>query len=308
MDALDLKIVREMGIRPYSPKPQDVAAASDAAIAKRLAVDLKTVKARVAKMEETGFIHAYEIVPNLGHFGLRADAYLFKIADADAKTGVLERVAGIGGILEVHDFLGAEACVDMAYATSDELASKLKLASDITRDPAPTRFYDRPLPKVARQLSPLDWRIVAALRGRANRPLAEVAEALHVSLKTVRRRFDRMVEEGSIFIVPMLNPAKASGLVLFELLIYTNPDAPASTLRETLHALDDHHVYHYVPTSRSLGNFDVLLFAGSTGQIQELRERARRVPGVARVDPLLFQGWFDHSGWMDERIARATTA
>lgn len=302
MDPLDLKIVREMGIRPYGHAPQHVEDTSEAAIARRLRVDLKTVKARIARMEEQGFIHAYQIVPNLGLFGLQAAAYLYRIPDADAKESALARVESIEGILEIHDFVGPEVCVDMTHGSASELAEKIRRVSDLTSDLAPVRFYDRDLPRIERSLSALDWRILRALRGQARRPLAGVAEDLGVSLKTVKRRFERMAREGAFFRIPLLDPSRASGLVLFELLVYATPDAARTTLRDLLVALDDHYVYHYVPASKALGNFDVLLFAESTAQVEDLRRRARAVPGVARVDALLFRGWRDHSGWIDAKI------
>jgi len=256
-------------------------------------------------MEEQGFIHAYQIVPNLGHFGLQAAAYLYQIPGADAKHDALKRAEGIAGLLEIHDFMGPQVCLDIAHASAEELAAKLRQASEITGDNAPVRFYDRHLPKVQRALSPLDWRILRALRGRANCPLAQIADEMGLSLKTIRRHFERMTSEGSFFLIPLLNPARASGLVLFELLVYTTPEAPASTLHDVLRGLDDHYVHHYVPSSKALGNFDVLLFADSTAQVEELRQRARATAGIARVDALLFRGWSDHSAWIDQRIADA---
>lgn len=308
MDATDIRIVREMGLRPYGAKPRDPEAVREAEIARRLAVDVKTVKARVDRMREAGFLRGYQIVPNLRHLGLAAAGYLYRIADPDAKREALAHVGKTEALLEIHDFLGAHACVDVAFRNADELAGKLRAIGEITGDRAPERFYDRVLPTVPHALSPLDWRIIAALRGRADRPLAEVATEVGVTLKTVRRRFDRMAAEGSFFVVPMLDPARATGLLLFELLVYTIPDAPASTQAQVLAALDENYVYHYAPASRSLGNFDVLLFGESVAEVDRLREAARRVPGVARVDALLFQGWMDFSSWMDGRIAAEAEA
>lgn len=210
--------------------------------------------------------------------------------------------------MEIHDLIGEAACVDMAYRSAHELASKLRLVAEFTGDAAPIRFYERAMPRVDRTLTALDWRILRALRGRARRPLAEVADELGVTLKTVRRHYDRMAQEGSFFVVPMLDPGAARGLVLFELLVYTGADAAASTSKDVLAALEDHYVYHYVPASRSLGNFDVLLFADSMGAVETLRQRTRALPGVARVDALVFQGWRDYSGWLDARIEETAAA
>ncbi len=161
------------------------------------------------------------------------------------------------------------------------------------------------MPKVNRQLSRLDWQVLRALRYRARRPLKEAAEDTGVNAKTFRRRFERMAREGSLFVVPALDPSKATGLVLFELLIYTNPDANSSTIQRALKITDNHYVYHYVPSSPRLGNFDILAFAEKTGDVEALRQQVRYVPGVARVEALIFGGWNEYTQWLDKAIDRA---
>jgi len=67
MDSLDLRIVREMGFRPYGNRPQDPEAFKPSYLAKRTGVEPETVKARLARMEETGFIRFYQVYPNFRH-------------------------------------------------------------------------------------------------------------------------------------------------------------------------------------------------------------------------------------------------
>lgn len=308
MDALDIRIVRELGLRPYGAAPRDPESLKPAEVARRLRVEPKTVKARLDGMREDGFLHHFEAFPNFRHLGRAGSAHLFRIPDEDRRADALRRIEPIEGLMEVHSFVGGATCVDLAHRSPADHASKLRLLADFTGDAAPVLFYERHMPAVGSALSPLDWRILAALRHRADRPLADVAGEVGVSLKTVRRRFDRMAGEGSLFVVPVLDPSRAAGLVLFELLFYTAPDAGPGTLRAILAALDEHYVYHYVPSSQSLGNFDVLLFARSMATIEELRQKGRAIPGVVRVDSLVFRGWNDYSGWIDDEIAARAKA
>ena len=302
MDSLDLKIVREMGFRPYGSRPQDPEAFKLSYLAKRTGVEPETVKARLARMESSGFIRFYQTYPNFRHLGLQGSAYLFRVPDDDRKAEAIQKVEPIDGLVEIHNFLGPEMCVDLSYHSPHDLSRKLRLLSDFTGDAAPDRFYDRRMPEVTRTLTPLDWRILKSLRYRARRPLAEVADEVGVSLKTVRRRHDRMADEGSFFVVPAIDPGKAAGILLYELLFYTAPDADESTVRRILQALEERYIYHYVPASRALGNFDVLLYAESTGEIEDMRQRGRGIPGVAKVVPLVFRGWTEYTDWIDAAI------
>jgi DNA-binding Lrp family transcriptional regulator len=54
-----------------------------------------------------------------------------------------------------------------------------------------------------RELSPLDLRIIASLKGDARRPVADIADMVGASTKTVRRHLEDMIFEGSLeFYVP----------------------------------------------------------------------------------------------------------
>jgi len=114
MDPLDLKILRTMGVRPYGPKPSDPDALKPASVAKAIGVEPETVRARLARMEETGFLRCYQVYPNLLHLGLSGSAYLFRVPDDDKKAEAIAKVELVDGLTEVHNFLGAEMCLDMA--------------------------------------------------------------------------------------------------------------------------------------------------------------------------------------------------
>src|SRR3972149_4375146 len=98
MDSLDLKIVREMGFRPYGNRPQDPEA----------------------------FKPSY-----LG------------------RGGAIKKVEPIDGLVEIHNFMGPEMCVDLSHRGPEDLSRKLRLLAEFTGDAAPPRFYERQMPSVA---------------------------------------------------------------------------------------------------------------------------------------------------------------
>ncbi len=305
VDALDVRIIRAMGIRPYDRRAKLPDALKPSTLAKEVDTSVVTVKERIARLEEIGVIAGYQIFPNLRHLDLGARGYFFRIRE-EGKGDAVDKMAGLDGLLELHDFLGGGVCADFAFQGPKDLAGKLAYLSEKSGDANPQRFYDRHMPVVKRRLSRLDWKILRALRGRARRPLAEVAETVGVSGRTVKRRHDTMAREGSFFVVPLLNPAKAEGLILFELLFYLRDVASAATTNVILRDFDEHRVYTYRPASPELGTLDMLLFAKSSEEVERLRRKAAGIPGVAKAEAWLFQGFFDHSAWIDEAItARA---
>ena len=302
MDAVDIKILRVMGLRPYGKYPQDMKVFKPSYIAKKIGVEPKTVKNRIKQLETAGLICFYQIYPNFKHLDVNGSGYLFKVKDEGQKTKTIKNIEMVNELSEVHNFLGKELCVDLSYHTPHDLEKKLGLLSEFTGDTNPICFYHRHMPPVNKNLSLLDWRILKALRYNALQSLSNISTQLKISLKTAKRRIDRMAKEGSFFIVPALDPSKAVGLLLFELLVYTNNDADNLTIQKILETTQDNYVYHYIPASKALGNFDMILFVDSVGKIEKLREAVGKIEGVAKADALILQGWFDFTGWIDSAI------
>ncbi|HEX2021128.1 MAG TPA: AsnC family transcriptional regulator [Candidatus Thermoplasmatota archaeon] len=309
MDALDVRILRAMGIRPFGR-----ARGADAIRAPRLAravgVTVDTVKERVARMERAGVVAGYQVIPNLRHLGLTGEAYLVRAADDAQKEAIVAEACAIPRILEVHDFLGEPVCVDFAFGDAREREAALARFEAITGR-APLRFYGRGMPEVPRALTPLDWRILRALRADARRSPAEVAQDVGVSGRTVKRRLERMADEGSFFVLPVLDMSKADGLILFTLLVHLGRDAGPDTLRALLRELDESTLYAYVPSSEEIGNFDMVLMAFTPAGIDGLRRRAMAVPGVERAEPWLLRGFLYRGEWVEgelDRLSKTATA
>src|SRR3989304_2581708 len=104
MDSLDLRIVREMGFRPYGTRPQDPMRVKPSYLAKRTGVGPGTGEARLARMEDAGFIRFYQMYPNFRHFGLHGSAYLFRVPDDDRKAEAIEKVEPTEGLGGGHGF------------------------------------------------------------------------------------------------------------------------------------------------------------------------------------------------------------
>jgi len=309
VDALDVRIIGAMGIVPYGAQPKGPDRLKSSSLARAVGASVNTVKARIASMEQAGVIAGYQVVPNLQHLGFAAEAYRFLAASEEGKDGVVAAMRAVDGILEVHDFLGRHVCADVAFRDEADRSAKFEALINIAPgEPDPPRFYYRTMPAVEGDLSPLDWRILQALRWRANRPLSEVAEETGLSVWTVKRRHDRMAREGSFFAIPLVDPSKAEGIVPFEVLLFLRDGAQKDIMGAALREFSDHAVYTNAPISPRLGHFFMILFARSTKEVDELTARARQLPGVERVEAMFFRGLHDESKWLDDLIAERANA
>lgn len=311
VDAIDVGILRAMGVRPYERTPKPLDALQSARIARVTGFSVNTVKDRIIRMTELGVIAGYQAVPNLRHLGLQGGAYHLRFASDAAKDEAMPRILAVSGLLELHDFLGQGACADFVFKDDADLQRMLAKLSTGAQDGPPRHFYNRETPDVKRALTPLDWRIVQALRANPRATPADLAPAVGVSARTVKRHLTRMAKEGSVFLVPAIDPSKADGLFLFELLVYLRDGVGPRPMAALRAAFNAEHVYAYVPASADLGNFDLLLFARTSAEVEALRRRAEQIDGVIRAEAWLFRAFLGFPAWLDvaiEQVARGAGA
>jgi DNA-binding Lrp family transcriptional regulator len=303
VDALDIRILRAMGIQPYGRTPRPLDDLRPASIARRLGASAERVRARIEKMESSGLIEGYDLYPNYRHLGLEATWFYYLMKDEDAAEKAAERLEPVEGVAACCWFMGGMMCVNVLYRSPEDLSRKLRLLVTLAGHGDLHKLYDVDMPDVHRPLARIDWQILKALRGNALRPLPQVAREAGASAKTVRRRLAQMGREGSFFPFPLLDLSKAEGAILFYLAIHFDSDAatdaPSALVRDldaSLLAVDRINSPHF-------GNRIFLLSAGSTKEVNALRRRAAGFPGVAKATPLMFVGVSEKEEWIDEGIA-----
>ena len=302
VDALDIRILRCMGIQPYGKEPRALETLKASHIAKRIKTSTERVRDRIARMEQSGIIGGYELFPNYRHLGLAATWFYLEIRDEDLVDAAIDKIEPVEGVVGCCAFVGGLLCINVHYRSLADLARKLRLLESLIGKGEAQKFYDVDMPRVDRPLAGLDWRIIKALREDARRPVREVARDARVSEKTVKRRLDRMAQEGSIFVIPLLDPSRAEGILMFSLAVRFAPDAGPSSLVAVEAALRDHMVAVDRTEVPQLGSHAFLLAARSMGEVEALRKATAKVQGVAGARALLFRDARENWSWLDEAI------
>lgn len=303
MDALDVKILRTMGPRPFMRWPRKDHALKPAQIARLLGRSDQVIKDRVASMEKEGVIRGYGVFPNLRHAGLGATTYHLRI-DKEPDEPRLARLRAVDGVVAVLWFYGPHVCFDLAHSSPSERARRLDLIRSLASDGPETLWsHEHAYPVVKRRLTQLDWRIVRALHANARRPLEEVAREVGVTVKTVRTRLDGLRIEGSIDEAVFLDYSRMTGLIPFILYVWLREGASDPT-RRLLDLFDDRWFNHFLARGTPPGVLVLHLMAQNPAEVQTLVRQALDVEGVARAEPQMPTGGYWNFPWFAEIIER----
>lgn len=306
MDALDVAILRELGVEPFAgfaQRPQGLRASD---VARSLGRNVRLVQDRITRMEEVGAIRGYALVPNPRHLGLELSTVHVPTHGA-AGPSVLEGLSSLDGFVSVVSYLGSGICLKLSHRSAAELARRLDNARRLAGDAGEPRImYRQSLPAVERDLTPLDWRIVAAFAPDPKRRLQEAADEVGVTIKTLRGRLKRMRDEGSVDEVAQLDFTRIEGVLPFEIAVWC--DGADIVTPRLLERLADNHWLHFRGPSDGYCDLLVRVFTTSPAEANQLVKAAEDVPGVRKAQPLMAAGARHDPRWVDEAIASRVAA
>lgn len=303
MDALDIQLLRTMGLQPFVYGARGPDALKPSRIAHELDVSVKTAKTRLQRLEEEGVIAGYQIYPNLRHLGVQWRSYFYRVPP-EKKEGLNPALQAVEGLVHIFDFFGPDLCVDLYFRDQPELERRLRLVTELLGAPRAFEWYDNRMPPAARSLSPLDWRIVKALRMRARTPLADLSGEVGVTDRTIRRRLGRMVSDGGIDVVPIIDPTRMKDTVPAAFLFRLDEDKAPGAIREIEHVFDSAYLSAWVPPSPETGHFITLMAARRMADLDAMRHRAGDLSGVESVEAFIPADVWHSEDWIDEAIDR----
>jgi len=208
---------------------------SAADLGRKLGLDKKTVRVRVNRMEESGFIKYYQVAPNLGLFGMQViSLFRFEALNLSTKNAIVSRLHEVPRLVEASDYLGPFLTGSIAGATrgeasngADYLASRYELGI--------VTLGSRTIRAPVSNLDILDWQVMKGLRYDARSSDRDLSEALSVTERMVGYRISKLLRSGAIRTKAVIDPRKQAGLVFYELELAIDPQkrgAISAWLRE----------------------------------------------------------------------------
>ncbi len=301
MDSLDIRIFRSLGILSYDHESCDFSRLNPWVIAKKLGANGRTVKLRMHKMQESGFINHFQIYPNLRYLGLNAAGYVFEVGDVVRKYEAISNCSLSDGINEIHNFIGTKVCIEFTYGDNRDETRKVELLRRLTQCDSPVKIYDRFMPPVDIALTRLDWRIIKTLRYNALMDLSHAASELGLSPKTVRRRFDRMARNNAVQVFPIVNPARLPNTVAYVVQVFPEPERWNEVMRRATQSLDHSCFLTRLYPPRWGALYQI---ADTIADAEDNLMKIREIEGVQDATVLILKEVQDRSQWLDWAIDR----
>ena len=217
MDAKDVRIFCEIAFKGLDYDSFTDRRVSPLAIGRKLGLDEKTVRVRVKKMENDGFIKYYQAMPSLALFQLKnMNTYRFEALNIATKQRVIEHIQELTYIVEAIDYLGQVVSVSITGTSSEEIdqvASGLANTFELYKWILGSRIIKKPVSVADR----LDWQIIQELRYDALSGVKELSESLSITPRMVEYRIKKLLASEMLLVRAIINSQKQQGLIFYEL-------------------------------------------------------------------------------------------
>jgi DNA-binding Lrp family transcriptional regulator len=217
LDAKDVRIFCEIAFKGLDYDSFTDRRVSPLAIGRKLGLDEKTVRVRVKKMEDDGFIKYYQAMPSLALFQLKnMNTYRFEALNIATKHRVIQYIQELPFIVEAIDYLGQIVSVRISGTSSEEIdqvASGLANRFELYKWILGSRIMKESVSVADR----LDWQIIQELRYDALSGVKELSESLSMTPRMVEYRIKKLLGSGMLLVRAITNSQKQQGLIFYEL-------------------------------------------------------------------------------------------
>lgn len=301
MDETDIQLCRLLFMNSRQPYR---------AISKTLGISNQAVHRRVQLLEERGVIRRYIVT----------------LSD-DFTNAIKARIGGPSTLTSFEDLVNAlkkdDRTLRLVYCSTDmvSVTALLRRLEDLddyleflkreagmsapkVAFTGPGQFGEegvrRPM-KRRIELIPLDYRIISALSQDSRKPVAELADEVGVSAKTIKRRLDRMVQESVLeFSIEYSPGASPSAFVYFW--VQLKPDADRGRFTDTFVTRYDRYILVVYNLTNFPGLLISILWAPTQKDVNDIETELMEDPSVVYSRSNAIQALHFFNTWRERYV------
>ena len=301
MDAKDVRIFCEIAFKGLDYDSFTDRRLSPLAIGRKLGLDEKTVRVRVKKMEDDGFIKYYQAMPSLALFQLKnMNTYRFEALNITTKRLVVEYIQELPFIVEAIDYLGQVISISISGTSSEEIdqvAARVASRFELYKWILGSRAIKEPVSVADR----LDWQIIQMLRYDGLSGVKELSKSLSITPRMVEYRIKKLLGSGMLLIRAIINSQRQQGLIFYELEISVDETKQYQVIKQ-LSEINPEKLWSVRTLAAEvlLANF----FAFTLAEPEETYVNALKLEGVRSCSLFIFKETVEpkRPNWMDSLI------
>jgi Lrp/AsnC family leucine-responsive transcriptional regulator len=286
---------------------------SYAELADKLNLSTNAVHKRVQQLIETRVIHKFTAKVSI----LASQAigiYIFGSSALSNFHNLQEKLKTHGSIYWLAIGSGKFIYIGAQIRNLSELEPLISFVKKETLIIEPTVGISQPFQPPPGRFKPvdlllcdLDYKIINSLRDDSRKAIADIANELGISAKTVRRRLNRMIENNLIELALEWYPDKSNDITTL-IDIRLKPDSNLTTT-------GFHIIKEYNPNALFFWSFanipnalTFVIWTNSMGELHNLRERIEKEPDVTSAVPYILCTGYIFETWRDRLAQRMSNS
>lgn len=320
MDAVDFAIFRSLcgegGARFYAARTVIDPRISAADVAERIGISATAVRARLRRWHTEGLLRGHAVWPNPALFGVGMMSVDIPLEMNRPADGLFLALKSIEGVWFARDAIDEDRRVVIVNFVSDTPSSTQRRIQALTRL-APGNVLDPPrpawLPICTVELSRLDWKIVRIFRADPLVPLPRAAKEVGVTLKTLSRRYHRLLDGDAVWWTISVSNSKVPAVYVH--VMFRDAELAERGNRELGEKFPNWIPaatggYGFPPEARPVHLVAVFPLESPAG-VADILRAIHALPGVVAVrrrfpgESVCYPEWFDRR--IEEKIAESPT-
>ena len=305
VDVLDVKILKDLIQRRATAPLDPQFRKSFTDIAQKLGVDSDTVRNRVRKLQQARLLGDWHIVVNPHLLG-GDDVAIWLDVEPPAKDSLIDEIKLMQGVFIITNFLGSRLLFFLRHDNQRFFETQLELVRRISKAQQ-IEFAKVPWPECTLKLSKTDWTVLRALQTSPRKTYAAVSKETGLSIRTVKRRLDRLIQAGVAFALPQVDPKALQGGVMAALEVVYPPDLKGEIDKTVDNRLEGHvwHILHLLPCQPGKNQHCVFsLVLWNLSDAKGIVHEVEHLPGVQSAWMHLYEDMIFLFDSFDEYLAR----
>lgn len=274
---MDARILRELIGDVTAQRLQTNPRRPYSKISERLNISEDTVRFRVRRLYQSGFLRDLPLGLNPRAIGYAASFVFLSVDSERVRNEVADTVRRLPGVLWIVTYSPPSLGFLLTYRTREERDARISPIRPFAQ-PGTLVVVDHTFPAVEGELRATDWQIVQALANAPRMRISAVAARVGTTTRTVRRRLHRMVEGQTFYVFPDVNIGALSGPIPMSLAtFYTDPEAKT---RDQAKLLANFEPAYLLTTSSEPAYAAYVFLVPNLSVAETIRTFAGGLPGV----------------------------